>query len=385
MQKTHKILSESLSFKSIRLIRLDLPQLEQFVSGIGVRNSREALIIEWEDQNGVKGYGECSCRPDPYYSDEFIEGAIALVKQFIVPFLHQEQTFGDLIQLLDKIRGWNFTKAAVEMAALQVIEQRTGNSPFDRMQQTPLKEVPVGISLGLYTDFERMKNKVENALTTGYRRLKFKISPKVRTDFFEALNPALLAADTYISFDANGSFGIADFDTLAYFADTYDTMVEQPFAPSRFDVLLAAKKRFPKLFICFDEEIKAIGDLIKLHHLGVLDEVNLKVGRVGGVMKSLEIIEYCAEHDIPCWIGGMFETGIGRTLNLRMASYLPNARAHDLSPSDRYFQEDIIQPGVQMDKGHVSISSLQHCEIQPALIDKYTIAEHLFTLEKETV
>lgn len=379
MTKLQEILQQKITFKSIRLIRLDLPQLAPFVSGIGIRKSREALIVEWEDQNGTKGYGECSCRPDPYYSDEFIEGAISLVQQFIVPFLKPEQTFGELLQLLDKIRGWNFTKAAVEMAALQAIEQNTGKSPFDILEHQPLKEVPVGISLGLYTDLEHMEKVVENALETGYRRLKFKISPAVRTDFFDAINPLLFQADTYISFDANGSFGTHDLEKFGYFVHTYNSMIEQPFAPSRFDILLKAKKEYPSLFVCFDEEIKSIGDLIKLHHLGVLDEVNLKVGRVGGVMKSLEIIQYCAKHNIPCWIGGMFETGIGRTLNLRMASYLSSARAHDLSPSDRYFLEDIIQPGVQMNKGCVDMESLKNCKIKIELLDKYTIDEHLFS------
>ncbi|EDP96264.1 o-succinylbenzoate synthase [Kordia algicida OT-1] len=378
MQK-EEILKLPISYKNIRLIRLNLPQKEQFVSGIGVRNSRKALIIEWEDDNGTKGYGECSCRPDPYYSDEFIEGAIALVNQFIVPFLKQNQTFGDLLKLLDKIRGWNFTKAAVEMAALQVIEQNTGKSPFQLLQNKPLAHVPVGISLGLYTDVDRMKKVVKNALETGYKRLKFKISPKVRVDFFEEINPMLFEADTFVSFDANGSFGENDLDIFHYFANTYQSMIEQPFAPTRFDILSKVKKEHPEIYICYDEEIKSIGDLIKLHHLGMLDEVNLKVGRVGGVMKSIEIIQYCAEHNIPCWIGGMFETGIGRTLNLRMASYLPNARAHDLSPSDRYFLEDIVQPNVQMNNGLVNMESLKNCTIQPNLIDKYTIDQKTLT------
>ncbi|KAB8153017.1 o-succinylbenzoate synthase [Kordia sp. TARA_039_SRF] len=364
-----------ISFKNIRLIRLNLPQKEQFVSGIGVRNSREALIVEWTDANGVKGYGECSCRPDPYYSAEFIDGAIALVNQFIVPFLKAEQSFGDLIQILDKIRGWNFTKAAVEMAALQIIEKNTGNSPFQLLENTPLQKVPVGISLGLYTDLNYMKNVVKNALETGYRRLKFKIAPNVRVDFFEEINPLLFKADTYVSFDANGSFGDTDFEVFNYFANTYQTMIEQPFAPTRFDLLLKAKQENPSVFICYDEEIKSLGDVIKLHHLGVLDEVNLKVGRVGGVMKSIEIIHYCAKHNIPCWIGGMFETGIGRTLNLRMASYLPNVRAHDLSPSDRYFLEDIIAPNVEMENGFVSMESVKNCEVQPELLEKYTIEQ----------
>lgn len=380
MNNSQEICDQHISFKSMRLIRLDLPQKEKFISGIGVRKSREALIVEWEDQNGIKGYGECSCRPDPYYSDEFIEGAISLVKQFVIPFLKTEQTFSELLCLLNRIKGWNFTKAAVEMAALQVIEQNTGKSPFDMMEKDAMAEVPVGISLGLYTDLVDMKRVVKNALAIGYKRLKFKISPKVKIDFFDAINPMLFQSGAYISFDANGSLREQDLDTLGYFVKTYQSMVEQPFGTDRFDLLLKAKKRYPSLFICYDEEIKSLGDLMKLHHLGVLDEVNLKVGRVGGIMKSLEIIEYCATHNIPCWIGGMFETGIGRTLNLRMASYLPKARAHDLSPSDRYFLEDIIHPSIQMTNGLVDIEHLKFCKIRMDLIDKYTIANQQFTI-----
>ncbi len=380
MNWQQELFKQNISLKSIQLIQLNLPQLNSFKSGIGIRKSREALIIVWEDQDGTKGYGECSARPDPYYSDEFTEGAIALVQKFIIPFLKKNQTFGDLFQLLKKIRGWNFTKAAVEAAALQVIEKNTGLSPFVMMKNKPLAEVPVGISLGLYSDLEEMEKVVKDALQTGYRRLKFKISPEVRTDFFDKINPSMFEADTYVSFDANGSFDEKDLDLLGYFVKTYNSMIEQPFAPGRFDVLLKGKQQFPSIFICFDEEIKSIGDLIKLHQLGVLDEVNLKVGRVGGIINSLEIIQYCAQHQIPCWIGGMFETGIGRMLNLRVASYLPDARAHDLSPSDRYFVEDIIQPGVQMNNGRVDIKSLEYCKIDSALIEKYTIDKQVITV-----
>ncbi len=380
MNLRQELFDQTISLKTIHLIQLNLPQRSSFKSGIGVRKSREALIVVWEDRNGVKGYGECSCRPDPYYSDEFTEGAIALVKMFVVPFLKRTQTFGELFRLLNKIRGWNFTKAAVETAALQVIEENTGISPFAMMVNKPLTEVPVGISLGLYADIDEMKRVVKDALQTGYRRLKFKISPEVRTDFFDIINPLLFEADTYVSFDANGSFEEKDLESLDYFVNTYNSMIEQPFAPSRFDVLLKGKQKYPSLFICFDEEIKSIGDVIKLHQLGVLDEVNLKVGRVGGIMNSLKIIQYCEKYSIPCWIGGMFESGIGRLLNLRTASYLPAARAHDLSPSDRYFVEDIIQPGVQMQNGRVDIRSLEYCKLDTALVEKYTIDKHVVTI-----
>ncbi len=372
------IQNQILSLKSLHLRILDLPQKEIFTSGIGVRKSRKALIVEWEDQDRLIGFGECSCRPDPYYSDEFMDGAMLLVEQFIVPFLKKEQTFTELNKVLKKIRGWNFTKAAIELAALRVVEQKTNLSSFNAFQHTPLSAVPVGISLGIYEDFEAMKTAVEKALSIAYKRLKFKISPFVQTDFFEQLVPMFRKHNTYVSFDANGSFESADSAVLAYFITTFDTVIEQPFGTDRYDLVLKAKEKFPQLKICFDEEIKSIGDLIKLEQLGILDEVNLKLGRVGGLFNSIEIVNYCKKKNIPCWIGGMFETGIGRIQNLKLAAFLPDAKAHDLSPSDRYFLEDVVHPNIKMTSGMVDIKSLKDCKIDTNKLDKYTINRKSF-------
>lgn len=359
-----------LSCQGLNLVRLNLPQKEQFVSGIGVRKSREALVVEWIDGNGRISYGECSCRPDPYYSPEFLDAAIQLVRQFIFPQLAGVRTFGDLAPLFRRIRGWEFTKAAVEMAAYHAV---LSDQPAARPHSPVVDGIPVGISMGIQTDPEVFARKVEDALQAGYQRLKFKISPRTDLELFERVRPALQTSDTYVSFDANGSYSAEDLDHLGYFVRHFpESALEQPFSPDNYADLLAGKRRFPELKICFDEEIRSLGDLIKLHRLGVLDEVNLKPGRVGGLVHSLEIMAYCKEHGIPCWVGGMFETGIGRIFNLGIAACLPEARAHDLSPSDRYFAEDVVAPGVQMQHGFVLRESLADCVVQPDIIQKYT-------------
>ena len=143
---------------------------------------------------------------------------------------------------------------------------------------------------------------------------------------------------------------------MSYFVNTYDAYFEQVTPPSRFDVHLKAKELYPTLKVCFDEEVKCMGDLVKLHQLNAIDELNLKIGRVGGITNSLEMMNYCYDNDIACWIGGMFETGIGRMQNLELAAFLPNASAHDLSPSGRYFKEDIILPAIQMEKGFINVN-----------------------------
>ena len=72
--------------------------------------------------------------------------------------------------------------------------------------------------------------------------------------------------------------------------------------------------------------------------------VNIKPGRVGGFTSSKAIHDLCATHDIPVWCGGMLESGIGRGYNVALAS-LPNFTIPgDLSPSARYWQQDLVRP-----------------------------------------
>lgn len=367
-----KLLEQTITLHSLELYLINLPQVGAFKSSIGARKSREALIIKWIDADGRVGYGECACRPDPYYSVEYRDGAADVIQRFVAPFLKKEQSYGDILKLLKKVRGWNFTKGALEAAVFQIARQQGDFDMTEMIDVDPIEKIPVGISLGIYSDKVECYEAVQQAIADGFQRLKFKIAPNVDTAVFDHINPLLFDNNIHTGFDANGSFQEKDLDGFAYFANTYQTVMEQPFPPDRFDVLLEAKRRFPTLQICADEEVKNLGDVMKLHKLNAIDELNLKVGRVGGITNSIEILNYCNRQNISCWIGGMFETGIGRLVNLEFASFLPNAKAHDLSPSARYFIEDIISPEVTMNKGFVEMETLKECAVVGELLKKYT-------------
>ncbi len=365
------ILETPISLKQLELIVIDLPQRGSFKSAIGLRQSRRAMLIKWIDQDGVFGYGECSCRPDPFYSSEFLKGALRLTQDFIWPVAQKASSYQDLLEALQKIRGWQFTKAAIEFALNDLLLRKNGKDLLTTWSGLRVEQVPVGISLGLQDSRADLEKAVENAIATGYRRLKFKINPNSKPSDFRWIRAQM--PELYLSFDANGSFYEQDLSRLAEFADL-DCMIEQPHPPSRADIALKGKQAIPQLFSCLDESVKSMGSLQLHQQVGLLDELNLKPGRVGGLQTSLEMIACCHQQAISCWIGGMFETGIGRTANLRIASCLPQAKAHDLSPSDRYFLEDLIaEPIVMNTEGFVDASQLGAAQVREDLIEKYEL------------
>ncbi|HTJ22896.1 MAG TPA: enolase C-terminal domain-like protein, partial [Gemmatimonadaceae bacterium] len=64
---------------------------------------------------------------------------------------------------------------------------------------------------------------------------------------------------------------------------------------------------------------------------------------------SKAIHDLCQGAGIPVWCGGMLESGVGRAYNVALAS-LPNfSLPGDLSPSARYWRQDVVSPEWTMD------------------------------------
>lgn len=369
-------LNTPISLAKLNLVVIELPQIKPFRSAIGIRNSRKALIVKWHTNDGIVGYGECSCRPDPFYSHEFIDGAIKVIEEFIFPLLKSATTYYKVLSALSKIRGWNFTKAAIEFAMNDAIRRTTGKGILDVWKRPRLDKVPVGISMGLFEDGISMAKSIEEAEKEGYKRLKFKINPGYASpSIFKSLGDS---NHSNLSFDANGSFTDDDFDSLQQFAKL-GHMIEQPFTPGSAYLKNVFEKENSKLIVCFDEEIETLGQLIQQNKNQ--SELNIKPGRVGGLYNTIEMIEYCFENEILIWIGGMFETGIGRAQNLQIASFLTKAVAHDQSPSNRYFKKDVLENPIEMEDGFISSEYFMNPEVDEKYFEELTISK-LFLLNK---
>jgi o-succinylbenzoate synthase len=363
-----QFLSSNITLARLELVLIEVPQKESFTSAIGQRTSRKALIVKWITKNGIVGYGECSCRPDPYYSHEYVGGAMEVIKKFIFPRLCSSDTYIGVLKTLNQVRGWNFTKAAVEMAMNDAIRKETGKGILDNLDMDRAASVPVGISMGLFNTVNDLDNKLKEIEHLNYHRWKFKISPgyndKAILEKLAHLNHA------NISFDANGSFNRQSFSLLDQFAGL-QCIIEQPFPPGDIYLYQEYIKDYRPFKLCLDEEIESYGNLVSLSL--PIDEVNIKPGRVGGLYETLKMIGYCLQYGVRAWIGGMFETGIGRAQNLQIAALLPQATAHDLSPSSRYFSRDVLVEPITMNDGYVGCENFMNIEVDEAAIDEMTI------------
>lgn len=337
----------------LELIELSLPRHQVFTSAVGVRTAERILLVRWWDAEGQWGVGEASCRADPFYSGEFLDGAVLMIRDHLAPLLPSRAPLSAVVSACGRIRGWPFATAAVLSAALDGLRRRGVPDPIDRWPTPRRRRIPAGISLGIFPDLSQTLTAIEQAIESGFPRVKLKLSPAMDPAVLPAVRsafPALL-----LSVDANGSFGAAHLDDLVRLAELELQMLEQPFPPGRLDLDQQLKARAPALPICLDEGLPDLGAAITARQLGVLDAANIKPGRVGGPLACAALLRWCIDNDVSAWIGGMFESGIGRHANLRAASCLPRARAHDVSVPSHYLIEDIIDPPLVMHDGMIAL------------------------------
>jgi len=149
--------------------------------------------------------------------------------------------------------------------------------------------------------------------------------------------------DILLMLDANSDYEPADAERLTEL-DQFDLlMIEQPLSYDDIYQHGQLQKRL-KTRICLDESVKSASDLRIALQVGALGILNLKPARVGGFSESLEIYRICVEHDLPLWIGGMLETGVGRAANIAFAALPAVNLPSDISATDRYFAADISEP-----------------------------------------
>lgn len=348
----------SYALNAVELRRIAMPLVAPFRTSFGSQAERDVLLVRVElrgaDGTTAEGWGECVALAEPSYSPEYVEGAQHVIANHLLPRLFSAGPIeaADVAPRLAKLHGHPMAKGALEMAVLDAQLRQAGRSLAGWLGATR-DRVPAGVSIGIPRGGvgALIAESLEH-LAAGYLRIKVKIAPGSDVEPVTALR-AELGADVDLQVDANAAYtpdGRGPWDAL----DRLDlSLIEQPFGARRLaaHARLAARLRTP---VCLDESLADAADTADAIAAGACDVVNLKPGRVGGLVESLRVHDVCARTGTPLWIGGMLETGLGRAANVAVAALPAVTLPGDTSASDRYFATDLTEPFVLVD-GHLAV------------------------------
>ena len=329
----------------ITLREIHLPLIAPFETSFGQTSLRRILLIEAEAQ-GVSGWGESTAGEDPYYSYETLETAWHIMRDYIWPLLKGREiaSASEVWDLLARIRGHNMAKGGVE-TALWDAEAKQKNIPLAKLLGGARDEISCGVSIGIQPDIETLLAKVEKELIAGYQRIKIKIKPGWDIEPTRALRERFPRIRLMV--DANSAYRLEDAALLKQLDAFYLIMIEQPLGYD--DIYSHAQlQRQLETPICLDECIHDIEHARAAIEIGACRIINIKLGRVGGHTAARRIHDLCQSKSIPVWCGGMLESGIGRAHNIAMSTLANFTLPGDVSASRRYWDQDIIEPEVEV-------------------------------------
>lgn len=316
-----------------------------FETSFGTTWQRRILLVEVLSE-GLAGWGEVTAGEGPFYNYETTDTAWSIFRDFIAPLALRPASVAaeELSGILQPIRGHEMTKAALENALWDIEAQRRGVSLATLLGGTSA-EIPCGVSLGIQNSPKALLPIIAKELAAGYQRIKIKIKPGKDVEVIAAVRKEFPTAKLMV--DANSAFRLADAEQLKKF-DAYDLMmVEQPLAWDDIFEHAALQKQM-RTPICLDECIHNAHHARAAVELGACRIINIKLGRVGGHSEARSVQELCRQHSVPVWCGGMLESGIGRAHNIAMSTLPGFALPGDVSASRRYWEEDIIEPEVEV-------------------------------------
>ncbi|WP_376789568.1 o-succinylbenzoate synthase [Thermoflexus sp.] len=323
----------------LRVIRMRLK--EPFETSFGREHDREAILVTVY-ADGLEGWGEVVASRDFGYSYETIETAWHVLRAFLIPAVLGQDIpdIETVARIGERLRGHPMARAGLEAAFWDLLA-RQADLPLARYLGGTRDRVPVGVSIGLQPTDELLLEKIRGYLEEGYQRIKVKIKPGRDVEMIAAIRR--MFPEIPLMADANSAYRLEDADRLAALDEFHLMMIEQPLHWDDLyeHSLLQARLRTP---ICLDESIHTARHAWAALEMGACRIINIKPGRVGGLLEAKRIHDLCCARGIPVWCGGMLETGIGRAANVALASLPGFTLPGDLSASHRYYHEDLIDP-----------------------------------------
>lgn len=349
----------------IELREIQMPLVSFFETSFG-RTTQRRIILVRVFSEGLIGYGEATSPEGPFYNHESTETAWHVLKDFVIPRIFQAvfEKPEEVASLLKPIRGHNMAKAAVETALWDLRARQLG-VPLYQLLGGSRQALDCGVSIGIQDTVVDLLRKIERELGARYQRIKIKIKPGWDLDVVREVRKQF--PEIVLMCDANSAYSLGHVDLFKRLDEFGLLMIEQPLAWN--DIIdhaqLQAAIQTP---ICLDESILDAEDARKAISLGACRIINIKLGRVGGHAEAKRLHDVCEQHAIPVWCGGMLEAGIGRAHNIAMST-LPNfTLPGDVSASQRYFRQDIIDPGVTVDaRGRIGVRQDTGIGFQPNL------------------
>ncbi|KGX86348.1 o-succinylbenzoate synthase [Pontibacillus litoralis] len=364
--------------QEVIMYKMKMEMKSPFTTSFGTQYDREFILVEVKDENGLSGWGECVTSSLPLYSEEYTNTAWIFMKECLIPLVvHQQMNHPDeVFPKFEAYKGNYMAKSAVEGAIWDLYAKSKGTTLAKALGGSK-QHIESGISLGIQENTEDLLQSIKKNVDEGYKRIKVKIEPGRDVSVVKEIRKFF--PDLPLMVDANSAYTLDDVHIMKEL-DRYNLlMIEQPLTSG--DLIdHATLQQQISTPICLDESIHCYREARQAIELGSCKIINVKIGRVGGLTEAKRIHDLCKEHGIALWCGGMLESGVGRAHNIAIATLANFTYPGDTASSDRYWEEDVISPLVEVHNGTIMVPQRPGIgyEVDLDIVNKYVVEKATF-------
>jgi len=288
------------------------------------------VFIRITTSNGIIGYG-CAA-PDKMITGETPSDVMDSLQDSILPLILNTDPLRSakiLAVLFNKIDHQPSVLAAVDMALYDILGKVAG-LPLRKLLGGFRNSIKTSVTIGIM-DVDQTIQEATRLVESGFKCLKIKGGLDVHDDIQRVLEVRNVIGDKIeLRFDGNQGYNVKE--SLFFIKKTKQVnleLIEQPTPKSELRLLqkITSKASLP---IMADESLMNLRDAFRLARKDVVDMVNIKLMKVGGISEALQINAVARAARLEVMVGCMDEAELSIAAGLHFALSRPNIIYADL-------------------------------------------------------
>jgi L-alanine-DL-glutamate epimerase-like enolase superfamily enzyme len=307
-----------------------MPLSEPYTIAYETVNSASNLFLRLETDKNIIGYG-CGA-PDEAITGETMESAQQVTGEIVSHYLKNADQLRHAFQM-EKLKKYLMSSpsvlAMVDMALYDILG-KTAGLPLWKLLGGYRDRIKTSITIGIMPEKETV-SLARDMIVRGFKCIKIKGGRDLEDDITRVLKVReAVGKETELRFDANQGYSVEQ--SVEFVKRTKEAkleLIEQPTPKGEHDLLGRVTSGVP-IPVMADESLMSIRDAFRLARRDLVDMVNIKLMKVGGISEALQINSVARSAGLEVMVGCMDEAALAIAAGLHFALARPNVLYADL-------------------------------------------------------